>query len=93
MRTTGWKKRSWKNGAIVAAALFAGGGNTLAAAHPAMSDAQMIASAMHAAPARVAPARAAAARGIRGLQERVKTAARSYLTNGNAAVDKSWEEF
>jgi methyl-accepting chemotaxis protein len=46
-----------------------------------------------AAPARVAPARAAAARGIRGLQDRVKTAARSYLTNGNAAVDKSWEEF
>jgi hypothetical protein len=45
------------------------------------------------APARVAPARAAAARGIRGLQDRVKTAARSYLTNGNAAVDKSWEEF
>ena len=33
------------------------------------------------------------ARGIRGLQERVKTAARSYLTHGNAAVDKSWEEF
>lgn len=34
-----------------------------------------------------------AARGIRGLQERVRTAAKSYLTHGNAAVDKDWEEF
>jgi len=32
-------------------------------------------------------------RGIKGLQERVKTAARSYLSHGNAAVDKDWEEF
>jgi methyl-accepting chemotaxis protein/uncharacterized membrane-anchored protein YhcB (DUF1043 family) len=36
---------------------------------------------------------AAPARGIKGLQERVKSAARSYLSQGNAAVDKSWEEF
>ncbi len=35
----------------------------------------------------------APARGIKGLQERVKTAARSYLSQGNAAVDKEWEEF
>jgi methyl-accepting chemotaxis protein len=35
------------------------------------------------------------ARGIKGLQERVKSAARSYLSAGNAAVavDKDWEEF
>jgi hypothetical protein len=34
-------------------------------------------------------------RGIKGLQERVKTAAKSYLTRGNAAVeaDKDWAEF
>jgi methyl-accepting chemotaxis protein len=36
---------------------------------------------------------APAARGIKGIQERVKTAARSYLSNGNAAVDKEWAEF
>lgn len=54
MRTAGLKKPSWKNGAVVAAALFAVGGGVRAAEHPAMSDAQMIASAMHAAPARVA---------------------------------------
>src|SRR3569833_4167538 len=45
-----------------------------------------------------APARAPAGtlgRGIRGLQERVKSAAKSYLTHGNTAVaqDKDWEEF
>ena len=34
-------------------------------------------------------------RGIKGLQERVKSAAKSYLTHGNTAVahDKDWEEF
>jgi len=35
-------------------------------------------------------------RGIKGLQERVKTAAKSYLSHGNTAVatqDKDWEEF
>ena len=31
--------------------------------------------------------------GIKALQEKVKTAARSYLNHGNAAVDKDWEEF
>ena len=37
----------------------------------------------------------ASSRGIKGLQERVKTAAKSYLTRGNAAVeaDKDWAEF
>ena len=30
---------------------------------------------------------------IRGLQQRVKTAAKSYLSHGNAAVDKDWAEF
>ena len=34
-----------------------------------------------------------ASRGIKGLQERVKTAAKSYLSRGNAAVDKAWAEF
>jgi len=33
------------------------------------------------------------ARGIKGLQERVKTAAKSYLSRGNTALDKDWEEF
>ncbi len=36
---------------------------------------------------------AAGLRGIKGLQERVKTAAKSYLSHGNAAVDKDWAEF
>jgi methyl-accepting chemotaxis protein len=31
--------------------------------------------------------------GIKGLQDRVKKAARSYLSHGNAAVDKDWSEF
>ena len=42
--------------------------------------------------ARAEPERAPQ-RGIKGLQERVRTAARSYLTQGNAAVQKDWEEF
>jgi methyl-accepting chemotaxis protein len=33
------------------------------------------------------------ARGIKGLQERVKKAANSYLSHGNAAIDKDWAEF
>jgi hypothetical protein len=32
-------------------------------------------------------------RGIKALQRRVTTAARSYLSHGNAAVDKDWSEF
>jgi methyl-accepting chemotaxis protein len=40
----------------------------------------------------VAPVKAAAA-GIRDLQKRVKSAAQSYLSHGNAAVDKDWSEF
>jgi methyl-accepting chemotaxis protein len=31
--------------------------------------------------------------GIKGLQQRVRNAAKAYLNQGNAAVDKSWEEF
>jgi methyl-accepting chemotaxis protein len=34
-----------------------------------------------------------APRGIKGLQEKVKKAARSYLSQGNAAIDKDWAEF
>ena len=32
-------------------------------------------------------------RGIRALQEKVRSAAKSYLSHGNAAVDKEWSEF
>ncbi len=39
------------------------------------------------------PAEAPAPDGIKGLQERVRTAARAYLSHGNVAVDKDWEEF
>jgi len=42
--------------------------------------------------ARSAPS-AAGSRGIKGLQERVKTAAKSYLTRGNTAVEEEWAEF
>jgi len=44
----------------------------------------------HGRPAAVA---AAPVRGIKGLQEKVKKAAKSYLSHGNAAVDKDWSEF
>jgi methyl-accepting chemotaxis protein len=35
----------------------------------------------------------AMAQGARGLQDKLKTMTRSYLTQGNAAVDKDWSEF
>ncbi|WP_374624794.1 methyl-accepting chemotaxis protein [Devosia sp.] len=44
------------------------------------------------APART-PAAQAPRGGIRALQDKVKTAARSYLSRGNAAVDRDWSEF
>jgi methyl-accepting chemotaxis protein len=46
------------------------------------------------APSR-APVREAAPRsmGIKALQKKVVSAARSYITHGNAAVDKDWNEF
>jgi len=42
-----------------------------------------------------APARtvAPASKGIRGLQDKVKQAARSYLSQGNAALKEDWSEF
>ncbi|HTN60192.1 MAG TPA: methyl-accepting chemotaxis protein, partial [Devosia sp.] len=44
-----------------------------------------------------APARSAIAQppvsGVRGMQERLKAAAGSYLRHGNAAVSKDWSEF
>jgi methyl-accepting chemotaxis protein len=43
------------------------------------------------APGRVAMPEMAT--GIRGLQQRVKTAAKSYLSKGNTALDKDWSEF
>ena len=42
---------------------------------------------------RPAAARTAPPKGIRGLQQKVKQAASSYLSRGNAAVDKDWAEF
>jgi methyl-accepting chemotaxis protein len=42
---------------------------------------------------RAGPHASQPARGIRGLQERVRDAARSYLGQGNAAIDKDWQEF
>jgi methyl-accepting chemotaxis protein len=47
---------------------------------------------LHEAPAR-APVTAPPAKGIRALQDRVKQAAKSYLTHGSAAVDREWSEF
>nr|WP_295885606.1 methyl-accepting chemotaxis protein [uncultured Devosia sp.] len=46
------------------------------------------------APSRAAaPAPAPAAGGIRGMQDKLKAVAGSYLRRGNAAVDKDWAEF
>ncbi|MEO5807683.1 methyl-accepting chemotaxis protein [Devosia sp.] len=38
-------------------------------------------------------AAAPAPTGIRGMQEKLKTVAKSYLSHGNAAIDKDWNEF
>ena len=46
-----------------------------------------------AAQGRPVAASAVPARGIKGLQEKVKKAAKSYLSHGNAAVAKDWSEF
>jgi methyl-accepting chemotaxis protein len=43
--------------------------------------------------AAAAPAASRAPQGIRALQEKVKTAAKSYLSHGNAAVKDDWSEF
>jgi hypothetical protein len=48
--------------------------------------------ARHAAPALVAAPTAPPAKGIRGMQEKVKQAARSYLSSSAAAKDE-WSEF
>ncbi|MBD8067113.1 HAMP domain-containing protein [Devosia sp. PTR5] len=45
-----------------------------------------------AAPAQAKPARSFVD-GARGLQQKLKTAAKSYLSHGNAAVDADWNEF
>ncbi|MET3899158.1 methyl-accepting chemotaxis protein [Devosia sp. UYZn731] len=45
------------------------------------------------APVRRATPAPAPAHGARGLQDRLKVAARTYVTHGNAAVDKDWAEF
>jgi len=46
-----------------------------------------------AAPTRAATPPRPAPVGIKGLQQKVKQAASSYLSRGNAAVDKDWAEF
>jgi methyl-accepting chemotaxis protein len=46
-----------------------------------------------AVPVRPSAVQVVPARGIRGLQEKVKQAASSYLSRGNAAIDKDWAEF
>jgi methyl-accepting chemotaxis protein len=43
-------------------------------------------------PVAASPVRALA-QGARGLQDKLKTVAKSYLSHGNAAVDKDWNEF
>jgi methyl-accepting chemotaxis protein len=40
-----------------------------------------------------APTPASPPKGIKGLQEKVQRAAKSYLSRGSAAVDKEWSEF
>jgi methyl-accepting chemotaxis protein len=45
-----------------------------------------------AAPVQASPVKAFA-EGARGLQDKLKTVAKSYLSHGNAAVDKDWNEF
>jgi len=46
-----------------------------------------------ATPAAILPPASAAPKGIRALQDKVKSAAKSYLTQGNAAVKDDWSEF
>lgn len=72
MRTTGWAEQGWSHRAIVAVALFAAGGGVLAAEHPAPSDAQLIASAMKAAPARVAKGATIVAMGADGAMRTLR---------------------
>ncbi|MDB5535280.1 MAG: hypothetical protein JWQ65_155, partial [Devosia sp.] len=43
-------------------------------------------------PALASPLKAVA-QGARGLQDKLKSVTRSYLSHGNAAVDKDWSEF
>ena len=45
------------------------------------------------APAAPAPQREAPRTGVRGLQDKITKAAKSYLSKGNAAVDTDWSEF
>jgi methyl-accepting chemotaxis protein len=45
------------------------------------------------APTPAAPPTPPVTRGIKGLQDRVRTAARTYLTHGSTAVAADWEEF
>jgi methyl-accepting chemotaxis protein len=47
---------------------------------------------VRAKPVQASPLRAVA-QGARGLQDKLKSVTRSYLSHGNAAVDKDWSEF
>ena len=40
-----------------------------------------------------APVRAAQPAGARGLQQKLKSATRSYASHGNAAIDADWTAF
>jgi methyl-accepting chemotaxis protein len=40
----------------------------------------------------MAAAAAPARKGIKGLQDKVKAAAKSYLTHGNAALKEEWSD-
>lgn len=72
MRTIGWAEQRWRERAIIAAALLAAMGSVLAAERPAPSDAQLIASAMKAAPARVAKEATIVAMGADGAMRTLR---------------------
>ncbi|KRE86976.1 hypothetical protein ASG75_02090 [Rhodanobacter sp. Soil772] len=78
MQTTGRKQQEWRNRAIVAAVLLAVGGGALAAGHPASSDAQMIASAMRAAPARIAKDATIVAMGADGTMRTLRKGTNAF---------------
>ena len=72
MQANGRKQQGGRNRAIVAAVMLAIGGGALAANHPVTSDAQLIASAMHAAPARVAKGATIVAMGADGAMRTLR---------------------
>jgi methyl-accepting chemotaxis protein len=59
----------------------------------ALNEERAAASNARPAPAKASASQAAKPTGVRALQDRVKTAAQSYLSHGNAAVKDDWSEF